>query len=150
MLGNQERNQTKWSKLNAIGSGRSRNWTVLKVNGLEIVLSWKWTGPNMNDGSILSWIMTIWRPYLFNKCTWLGCKEVTCSTKNLQWMFYMTGDLTTIKQVQFELSSRNWKKEKRHECFNQPQSYYISHSINLHSSLSNQRMKNHLSQPLSN
>ena len=133
-----------------------QNWMVLKVNGLKIELHGKWTvfkGNGPKDGR---WLHTQLKLWIFDIIicstvyTWLGRKGVTCSRKNLQWMFYMTGDLTTIKQVQFELSSRNWKKEKRHECFNQPQSYYISHSINLHSSLSNHRMKNHLSQPLSN
>ena len=105
--------------------GKKRvHWTVLKLYCIESGWSQIWTMSQYSAD-----VMKIVRLYLFIETT---------------------GDLTTIKQVQFELSSRNWKKEKRHECFNQPQSYYISHSINLHSSLSNHRMKNNLSQPLSN
>ena len=128
------------SKLNCIKSERSWNCAVLEADGPK----YEW------------WLNTQLKAWRFDVhiCSTsardLVVKRSRVPRKFLQWMFYMTGDLTTIKQVQFELSSRNWKKEKRHECFNQPQSYYISHSINLHSSLSNHRMKNHLSQPLSN
>ena len=95
-------------------------------------------------------IMTFSRPYLFNKCTWLGCKEVTCSTKISTIDVLYDRRFNHYKTSSIWIKFKKLKKEKRHECFNQPQSYYISHSINLHSSLSNHRMKNNLSQPLSN